>query len=125
MQQKAKKNIQNKNSNKNECYYINYSLCTCNMCKHQNERCVGQEACENYISGSDYFMRMMNGESMEQEIKSQQKENKPAKQCDLSLGKSKKALKREAQLEAEKNQSGSGFSIKDDPRFKDLFGGLK
>lgn len=86
---------------------------------------MGKEDCENYISESDYFIRMMNGEAMDKEIKSEQKNSEPAKQYNLAPGKSKKALKREAKLEAEQNQSGSGFSIKDDPRFKDLFHGLK
>lgn len=121
MQQKGK----NKNQKENACYYVSYTLCTCNMCNHLNERCVGKEECENYISEGDYFMRMMNGEAMDKEIKSEQKNSEPAKQYNLAPGKSKKALKREAKLEAEQNQSGSWFSIKDDPRFKDLFQGLK
>ena len=121
MQQKGK----NKNQKEDSCYYVSYTLCTCNMCKHLNNRCAGKEECENYISEGDYFMRMMNGESMAKDMKSEKENSKPAKQYNLAPGKSKKALKKEAKLEAEKNPSGSGFSIKDDPRFKDLFQDLK
>ena len=66
-------------------------------------------------------MAMMNGEKLPEVKISEQKATKKVDHKKLELGKSKKALKKEAKMEAEKNPPLSGFSLMDDPRFKDLF----
>ena len=105
------------------CYYKSYSVCTCNQSEHCNNKCVGREECERYVSENEYFMNMMSGKIQPESEKSVQKTTSAQTYKNLSLGKSKKALKKEAKMEAERNGAGSGFSIADDPRFKELFGG--
>ena len=112
-----------KNIKQVDCYYRSYSVCTCNQSEHYNNACAGSEECERYISENEYFTNMMSGKIQPEAEKAAQKTTSTQTYKNLSLGKSKKALKREAKIEAEKNGAGSGFSIKDDPRFKDLFGG--
>lgn len=104
------------------CYYQSYRICSCNQSEHCDNQCVGAQECEHFISENDYFLRVMEGKIKPADEKKAVKSGSTNAYKNLALGKSKKALKREAKLEDEKNQVGSGFSIKDDPRFKDLFG---
>jgi len=112
-----------KNKKEESCYYKSYSVCTCTQSEHYDNKCAGCEECDRYVSENEYFMNMMSGKIKPEAEKTTQKTTSAQTYKNLSLGKSKKALKREAKIEAEKNGEGSGFSIKDDPRFKDLFGG--
>lgn len=102
------------------CYYKSYSTCTCAGTRTYDQKCIGKE-CENYISEGDYFMQSMSGKDMDKRIKLAKSDVAPQKKYDLSLEKSKKAKKKEAKIEKERNAEGMGFSLKDDPRFKDLF----
>lgn len=107
--------------NTSNCYYNNYSICTCKSSKNYDQRCSKESGCDDFISENDYFIAMMNGQKIEQDEVIQKKESKQVDYKKLELGKSKKALKKEAKAEAERNGTGSGFSLMDDPRFKDLF----
>ena len=104
-----------------ECYYVDFSECGCSASPYCGKTCPGKDKCEWFISENDYFERMMNGtlpevkQQAEDPKKRQERINK-----NLSLGKSKKQLKYERRQEEEKNGTGSGFQLKDDPAFKDL-----
>lgn len=115
---------------KEACYYAEYDTCTCTMSRNCDKHCAGADDCDNYISESDYFGKMMAGEIKESSASA---EDKAARQKrinkNLSLGKTKKQLKYEAREAAEKerlrdeaNGLTGGTSLMDDPRFKDLFG---
>lgn len=117
MKQKFTKQAQQESA----CYYKNYSVCTCNRSEHFEKNCVGCDECEEFISENDYFSQVMSGKIKLEEEKATKSTTSSSAHKNLALGKSKKALKREAKIEAEKNHLGSGFSLKDDPRFKDLF----
>ena len=106
------------------CYYQSYSVCTSNQSEFCNKRCPGSAECQFYISENDYFTHMMEGKIKEEEPRATQQTLSATARKNLVLGKSKKALKKEAKLEAAKNPQPSGFSLGDDPRFKDLFKGL-
>ena len=109
--------------NKNDCYYYSYGICSRKGFTHSEKACVGCSECEGYISENQFFLDAMNGTLPKDPIKTTQKVTSNQPNPNLIIGKSKKALKREAKLEAEKNNKGSGFSLLDDPRFKDLFSG--
>ncbi len=104
-----------------DCYYIDFSECTCSSAPYCGKACQGKDKCEWFISENDYFEKMMNGtlpevkQQTEDPKKRQERINK-----NLSLGKSKKQLKYERRQEEEKNGGGSGFQLKDDPAFKDF-----
>lgn len=117
------------NMKKAECYYEDYSVCTCTMSANCDKKCVGGQECPNYISGDDYFSKMLAGEIKENAPAEDRKVRQQRINNNLSLGKTKKQLKYEARQEAErerrKNEEegfASGFSLMDDPRFKDVFG---
>lgn len=112
MQKRAQEN--------NDCYYINYSTCTCSSSPNCDRKCVGKEDCGQYISGDDYFAKMMDG-TLETAAPEDTKERAAQVRKNLSLGKSKKQLKREQKLEDEKNGVGQGYSLRDDPRFRGMF----
>lgn len=120
MKQKGKMNSQKEIS----CYYQSYSMCTNNQSEYSNQRCPNSVDCQYYISENDFFTQMMEGKIKEEDKKTVTQTKTSNAHKNLVLGKSKKALKKEAKLEAEKNPQPSGFSLKDDPRFKDLFKGL-
>lgn len=103
------------------CYYQSYSVCTCNQADCYNSRCENNTECEYFITENDYFTHLMEGKIKPQEEKSSKSNSGVNTYKNLTLGKSKKALKREARIEAEKHPEPSGFMVKDDPRFKDLF----
>ncbi len=106
---------------KEKCYYEDFSVCTCTMSPNCDNNCVGSE-CSCFISESDYFGKMMSGE-IKEKAPSQEEEKLRRERINknLSLGKTKKQLKHEAREEAKKNGVGTGYSLMDDPRFKDLF----
>ena len=112
-----------------KCYYVDFNVCTCTMSRHCDNACAGADKCDNYISESDYFGKMMAGEIKE----NAPREDKAARQQrinkNLSLGKTKKQLKYEAKQKAEEERARDeangltgGAALMDDPRFKDLFG---
>jgi len=111
---------------KEECYYSEYSVCTCNHSKNCDKRCVGAEACEQFISQNEYFNRMMAGEIMEKSAPEEDSKVRQARlNAKLAPEKTKKQLKYEARKEAEQYGDGTGYALKDDPRFKDLFNNFK
>lgn len=121
MKKITKANGTQKQAKSETCYYVNYSICTCRASDYENDVCVGKEACKYFITEEEYFIRSMNGEKLEQDKEKSRNDAIAAKKYDLAPGKSKKALKKEAKKQAEESNAGSGFSLKDDPRFKDLF----
>lgn len=106
------------------CYYSEYDMCTNPGSDFHGKRCPAA-TCERYISESDYFLRTMNGEVIETtRVVTEDPKVRDAKiKSALSLGKSKKQLKYEERKkqEAEGFKKGDGYTLKDDPRFKDLF----
>ncbi|MCQ2538510.1 MAG: hypothetical protein MJ124_08940 [Lachnospiraceae bacterium] len=107
---------------KSDCYYASYGSCGCSMSPNCNKSCVGKADCELYISEDDYFVRMMNGTLPE--IKMPKEDPRKAREeiaRKLTPEKSKKQLKYERRQEAKENGGGDGFSLGDDPRFKDIF----
>lgn len=101
------------------CYYEEYSTCSCTYCKNYEKKCTGAE-CECFVSEEDYFTGAINGK-----VRQAPEEDPAVRQSrinsKLSLGKTKKQLKYEARKEAQERGDGQGYSLKDDPRFKDLF----
>ncbi len=111
---------------KDDCYYSEYSVCTCNYSSNCDKRCVGGDLCQQFVSQNDYFNRMMAGEVMEPSAKEEDAKTRQARINEkMSLGKSKKQLKYEARKEAEKNGDRISYTLKDDPRFKELFESFK
>lgn len=107
---------------KEKCYYMDFSVCTCSGSRHCDKACVGAEECDCFITEGDYFAGMMNGTLKERTAPQEDERERRARiNKNLSLGKSKKQLKYEQKKEDEKNGIGQGYSLKDDPRFKDLF----
>ena len=64
---------------------------------------------------------MMDGKEEIKAAPEQLQERKERIKKNLSLGKSKKQLKREQKLEDEKNGVGQGYNMFGDERFADLF----
>lgn len=112
---------------KKDCYYKEFNTCTCARCTHCDSKCVGADACDCFVSGDDFFLKMMNGEIKEEKKTAEEvKADREKIRKNLSLGKTKKQLKYERRQEEAKNPSlGEGYALKDDPRFKDLFRELK
>lgn len=109
---------------KNNCYYLEFDTCTCSSSKYCDKYCQGSENCTNYISGDDYFSKMMDG-GMEQAASDENTKERQARiKKNLSLGKTKKQQKFERKKEEAKLGDGTGYSMKDDPRFKDFFNKL-
>ncbi len=106
--------------NKN-CYYVNFSTCTCNFSENCDKTCVGKELCGQFISENEYFEKMMSGTLPVNEVKEDKKEKQARINSALSLGKTKKQLKYEARKEAEKRGDGSGYNLFGDEKFKNLF----
>lgn len=120
-----KKNFKNNIPAKKEnCYYVDFDICTCGASHNCDKQCVGKEACDNFVSENDFFLQMMDGKGdLKQASNNDEavKERQERIRKNLSLGKSKKQLKREQKIEDEKNGVGQGYALFDDDRFKDLF----
>lgn len=107
---------------KSACYYENFNTCGCPGASEYNKACRGKESCERFISEEDYFVRMMNGTLPEEKAEREDPVKARAEiKKKLSPGKTKKQLKFERKQEEATYGDGSGFSLKDDPRFRDLF----
>lgn len=106
---------------KNDCYYIEMDVCTCAQSKNCDKYCAGAENCDYYVSGDDYFSNMMSGNLVQSMATEDPKERNARIKKNLSLGKTKKQLKHERKEEEAKLGDGTGYSLKDDPRFKNLF----
>lgn len=106
---------------KNDCYYIEFDTCTCSSSKYCDKYCVGADKCDAYVSGDDYFAKMMDG-GMEQASADEDSRERQARiRKNLSLGKTKKQQKYDRKQEEARLGDGTGYSMKDDPRFKDFF----
>jgi len=107
---------------KKDCYYVEMGVCTCAQSKNCDKYCVGAEECSNYVSGDDFFSNMMSGRVVEDSASREDERERNARiRKNLSLGKSKKQLKHDRKEEEAKLGDGTGYSMKDDPRFKDFF----
>ncbi len=106
---------------KNDCYYYEMDVCTCSQSEHCDKYCVGADKCGSYVSGEDYFSNIMSGNMVQREADEDVKERNARIRKNLSLGKTKKQLKYERKEEEAKLGDGTGYSLKDDPRFKNLF----
>ena len=109
---------------KNEsCYYIDYGICTNKLSKFRGKVCPGAEPCGHYVSESAYFTGTLDGTLKEGRTPEEIRAAKERVQKIFTPEKSRKQIKREEKLEAEKNRpANGGFSLGDDPRFKELFG---
>lgn len=116
-----KKNIGKQAPKKENCYYVDFDICTCGSSENRDSRCVGRENCEYFVSENDFFLQMMEGKEEIKPGPEQVKERSERIKKNLSLGKSKKQLKREQKLEDEKNGVGQGYNMFGDGRFDDLF----
>lgn len=116
-----KKNFKEAPKQKEKCYYVDFDICTCGSSANRDSRCVGREACEYFVGENDFFLQMMNGKEELKQGDEQVKEREARIKKNLSLGKSKKQLKREQKLEDEKNGVGQGYNVFGDDRFADLF----
>lgn len=106
---------------KKDCYYVEMGVCTCAQSKNCDRYCVGSEDCGNYVSGDDFFSNMMS-EKMEDTVNNEDVKERNARiKKNLSLGKTKKQLKHDRREEDARLGDGTGYSMKDDPRFKDIF----
>lgn len=115
------KKFNSENNKKNDCYYVEMFMCGCSSCSHCDEPCVGKENCDHYISGNDYFSKMLSGEIREQAQTEDKAVVKERIRKNLTPEKTKKQQKYEAKQEALKLGDGTGYTFMDDPRFKDLF----
>lgn len=107
---------------KDKCYYEDFAVCTCSGSRNCDKTCKGHGECDDFISESDYFAGMMSGTIKERTaVQEDEKARRERINKNLSLGKSKKQLKYEQRREDEKNGVGTGYSLMDDERFKDLF----
>lgn len=108
---------------KEVCYYADFNVCTNRYAKFCNDACVGKEGCSRFMTESDYFTASMNGTLNEGPTEEEKRAEQERIRKVLTPGKSKKQMKREAKLEAEKNRISEtgGFSLGDDPVFKNLF----
>lgn len=106
------------------CYYVDYGTCTNRLSRFFGKACPGREECPHFVSENDYFSRKMDGTLTEGKTKEELAEERRRVLETLKPGKTKKQMKREAKLEAEKNKISEtgGFSLGDDPAFRDLFG---
>lgn len=111
-------------TNKTECYYAEYGVCTCTYSKNCDNACAGQQACEKFISGDDYFAKMLAGE-LPKETPENTVVKKKGIPAALMPEKTKKQLKYERRQEEKKNGDGTGYKLLDDPKFKDIFSKLK
>lgn len=116
-----KKNIGTHSPKKENCYYVDFDICTCGSSENRDKRCVGKENCPCFVSENDFFLQMMDGKEEIKAAPEQLQERKERIKKNLSLGKSKKQLKREQKLEDEKNGVGQGYNMFGDERFADLF----
>lgn len=106
---------------KKECYYVEMGVCTCSQSKNCDKYCIGADNCDNFVSGDDFFSQMMDGK-LEQNVDTESAKERQARiKKNLSLGKTKKQQKYERKQEEAKLGDGTGYSLKDDPRFKNLF----
>lgn len=107
---------------KTNCYYNEFDSCACDNAPCYGNKCAGAE-CEYRIDEKDYFRMMMEGTLPQaKQISDDSPERKAEIRKKLSPGKTKKQLKYDRKKEEEKMNPGTGYSLKDDPRFKDLFG---
>lgn len=108
------------------CYYSEYGECTNKLSKFCGKPC-DEAGCGHFISESDYFSGSVSGTLKEGKTPEEIREAKERVARIFAHEKTKKQLKREAKLEAEKNKlNGVGsFSLGDDPAFKNLFGEKK
>lgn len=105
-----------------DCYFNEFNSCTCGQAESFQKTCAGAE-CEYRISEKEYFKRMMDGTlPQEKQMRDDSPEKKAEIRKKLSPEKTKKQLKYERKQEEKKMNPGTGYSLKDDPRFKDLFG---
>jgi len=103
-----------------KCYYDDFGSCSCDFCEHADQDCIGKE-CRDFISEEEYFQRVMDG-TVQETIRTEDPAQRKARlNKNLSLGKTKKQLKYEQKQEDIKNGVGTGYSLLDDERFKDLF----
>ena len=105
------------------CYYLDYGNCTNKLSRFQGKTCPGAEPCGHFVSESAYFTGSVDGTLKEGRTPEEIREAKARVQQIFTPEKSRKQIKREEKLEAAKNRpANGGFSLGDDPRFKDLFG---
>ena len=116
-----KKNFKNLTEHKEKCYYVDYDSCTCTASANCGKKCAGKENCQQFVSENDFFLQMMDGKTELKQNDEQLKERSERIKKNLSLGKSKKQLKREQKIEDEKNGVGQGYALFDDARFSDIF----
>lgn len=108
---------------KNDCYYFEMEVCTCRLSEYCDKYCPGTEGCGQYVSESEYFSNMIAGNIRQESSTETAKERNDVIRKRLSPGKTKKQLKHERKAEEAKLGDGTGYSLKDDPRFKGMFGG--
>lgn len=109
------------------CYYSEYGECANKLSKFLGKPCGGAEACGHFVSESAYFFGSVSGTLKEGKTPEEIKADKERVAKIFAHEKTKKQLKREARLEAEKNKANGvgSFSLGDDPMFKQLFGEKK
>ena len=108
---------------KESCYYLDFGVCRNEYSKWKGKACGGKD-CGHYLSENDYFAAVMNGTLKEGRTEEEKRADRERVLRELTPGKTKKQIKREAKMEAEKNRISEtgGFSLGDDPAFRDLFG---
>lgn len=112
-----------------KCYYIDFGMCTCSSSKCCDNACIGTENCSNFISEGEYFNKMMAGDIRANVTPQEKAEHRQKINKLLSPEKTKKQLKFEARereaKERERDEArgltGGGGSLRDDPRFKNIF----
>ena len=105
------------------CYYIDYGQCTNKLSRYHGKACPGAEPCGHFVSETEYFTGSVNGTLKEGRTPEEIREAAERVKKIFTPEKSRKQIKREEKLEAAKNRpANGGFSLGDDPRFKELFG---
>ncbi len=106
-----------------KCYYLEYGACANPLSKNKGRACV-KESCGRYITEAAYFQGVLNGTLKEEKrTPEEEREALERRMAALRPEKTKKQKKRDEKQKAEENKiAGGGFSLGDDPAFKELFG---